>query len=310
VTSRSATLFVPLVDRGALVGLVEAEHVAALREAERGLVAQSARAAARALTYVNLARAAAREGATAREVEVAEAMRRQASARHDDELGSWRVAAEYRSAARTTGAAWSANLAGDARLAILVTEGQAHGVPAALATAALTGAFAAATTAPSDASIHELLAALRASAQDVLRGGEPIAAFIAILDADAQTIAWGCAGHPGALLVAPGAGGAEPAQVALGGKGARLGEARGDVERGEARLHPDHVLVVASSGVYGGAAAWRGVLRDPAALGSRLAARIVDAAAAGGQPGEDLLAVVVRQRGDRRSGRVSDQGET
>ena len=145
--ARGATLFVPLVDRGALVGLVEADHVLALREAERGLVAQSARAAARALTYVNLARAAAREGATAREVEVAEAMRRQASARHDDELGPWLVAAEYRSAPRTTGAAWSANLTGDGRLAILVTEGQAHGVAAALATAALTGAFVAATTA-------------------------------------------------------------------------------------------------------------------------------------------------------------------
>src|SRR5262249_11324571 len=82
-----------------------------------GLVAQSARAAARALTYVNLARAAAREGATAREVEVAEVMRRQASARHDDELGPWRVAAEYRSALRTTGAAWSAQLTADGRLA-------------------------------------------------------------------------------------------------------------------------------------------------------------------------------------------------
>ncbi len=307
VAARGATLFVPLVDRGTLVGLVEAEHVAALREAERGLVAQSARAAARALTYVNLARAAAREGATAREVEVAEAMRRQASARHDDELGPWLVAAEYRSAPRTTGAAWSANLAGDARLAILVTEGQAHGVPAALATAALTGAFAAATTASTGAGgIDELIAALRASAQDVLRGGEPIAAFLAVLDADARTVAWGCAGHPGALLVTPGA---ELAPIALGGKGARLGEARGEIERGAAPLAPDQLLVVASSGVYGGAPAWRGVLREPVAPGARFAARIVDAAAAGGQPGEDLLAVVVRQRGDRRSARLSDQGE-
>jgi hypothetical protein len=306
VASRGATLFVPLVDRGALVGLVEADHVLALREAERGLVAQSARAAARALTYVNLARAAAREGATAREVEVAEVMRRQASARHDDELGPWRVTAEYRSAPRTTGAAWSANLTADGRLAILVTEGQAHGVPVALATAALTGAFVAATTAASPA-LHELAAALRASAEDVLRGGEPIAAFVALLDADAGTIAWGCAGHVGALLVAPGAD-AEPA-VALGGQGARLGEPRGEIERGEAALAPDQLLVIASRGVHGGAPAWRDVLRDAAALGPRFAARLVDAAAAGGQPGEDLLAVVVRQRGDRRSARMPAQRE-
>jgi hypothetical protein len=298
--SRGATLFVPLVDRGALVGLVEADHVLALREAERGLVAQSARAAARALTYVNLARAAAREGATAREVEVAEAMRRQASARHDDELGPWRVAAEYRSAPRTTGAAWSAQLTADGRLAILVTEGQAHGVPAALATAALTGAFVAAT-AESAPTLAELIGALRASAEDVLRGGEPIAAFVALLDADAGTMGWGCAGHPGAWL-APGAGDGDP--VALGGKGARLGDTGGDVELGESAIAPDQLLVIASSGVHGGAPAWRGVLRDPAALGPRLAARLVDAAAAGGQPSEDLLAVVIRQRGDRRSARL------
>ena len=288
VAARGATLFVPLIDRGALVGLVEADHMAALREAERGLVAQSARAAARALTYVHLARIAAREGATAREVEVAEAMRRQASARHDDELGTWLVAAAYRSAPRTTGAAWSANLAGDGRLAILVTEGQAHGVAAALATAALTGAFVAATTtAPG---IDELLGALRTSAEDVLRGGEPVGAFVAILDAGARTIAWGCAGHPGALRVAPGDGG-EP--VALGGGGARLGEP-GEVARGEAVLAPGDLIVVASSGVRT-ADAWRGVLGDAAALGPRLAGRLVDAAAAG-PPVEDLLAVVVRQR--------------
>jgi hypothetical protein len=306
VAARGATLFVPLVDRGALVGLVEADHSAALREAERGLVAQSARAAARALSYVNLARGAAREGATAREVEVAEAMRRQASARHDDELGPWRVAAEYRSAARTTGAAWSANLDGDGRLAILVTEGQAHGVPAALATAALTGAFVAATTAGAPG-VEELLAALEASAEHVLRGGEPVAAFVAILDAVAGTIAWGCAGHAGAQLVAP-VGGGDSIAVPLGGRGARLGE-RGAPELGAAALAPDCAVVVASSGVHGGAPAWRGVLVDPTALGPRFAARLVDAAAAGGQPGEDLLAVVVRQRGVRGSATLSVQGE-
>jgi hypothetical protein len=298
VAARGATLFVPLVDRGALVGLVEADHVLALREAERGLVAQSARAAARALTYVHLARIAAREGATAREVEVAEAMRRQASARHDDELGPWRVAAEYRSAARTTGAAWSASLVGDGRLALLVTEGQAHGVPAALATAAVTGAFAAAAiaggAAGGAAGIDDQVAALRESAEDVLRGGESIAAFVAVLDPGARTIAWGSAGHPGALRVA--SGGGEP--VVLGGGGARLGVAHGDVARGAAELGPDPLVIVASSGVHGGAPAWRGVLRDPAIAGSRLARRIVDAAVAGGQPGEDLLAVVVRQRRD------------
>jgi hypothetical protein len=239
-------------------------------------------------------------------------MRRQASARQDDELGRWLVAAEYRSAPRTTGAAWSAQLTGDGRLAILVTEGQAHGVAAALATAALTGAFVAAA-ASAALTIDLVLAALRASAEHVLRGGAPIAAFVAILDAEAGTIAWGCAGHPGALLVAPGPADGESTVVALGGGGARLGAIRGQIRdqsgdgaepgdgiaRGAAGLLPDQLLILASSGVYGGAPAWRSAVGDAAVLGARLAGRIVDAAAAGGQPGEDLLAVVVRWRGDR-----------
>ena len=97
-------LVVPLVDRGELVGLIEASYDKALRDAERGLVAESARTAARAFTFVGLARAASQERETAREVEVADALRLQASASRDAELGRWAVAAEYRTAARTTGA--------------------------------------------------------------------------------------------------------------------------------------------------------------------------------------------------------------
>jgi hypothetical protein len=311
VAARGATLFVPLVDRGTLVGLVEADHELALREAERGLVAESARAAARALTYVNLARIAAREVATAREVEVAEAMRLQASASRDDELGPWVVAADYRSAARTTGAAWSANLLDDGRLALLVTEGQAHGVVAALATAALTGAFTAATTATRVESLDELVATLGASAEGVLRGGEPIAAFVAILDGDAGTISWSSAGHPGAIVIAPGA--PEPGLIQLGGGGARLGDLHGEAVRGAASLGPDTMLVVASSGVRGRArgddsTAWHAVARDHAAEGPRLAGLLVEAVANRGQPSEDLLAVVVRRRrGTRPSATLSRQ---
>ncbi|HEU4732818.1 MAG TPA: SpoIIE family protein phosphatase [Kofleriaceae bacterium] len=302
VAARGASLFVPLIDRGALVGLVEADHVRALREAERGLVAESARAAARALTYVQLARAAAREGVIAREVEIAEAMRLQASAGRDDELGPWRVAAEYRSAQRTTGAAWSASLYDDGRLALLVTEGQAHGVVAALATAALTGAFAAATTGERP-TLDALVATLGAGAEGVLRGGEPVAAFLAILDAEARTIAWSCAGHPGAVLL-----GAGPAAVpvVLGGGGARLGEPGGAAVRGEAALDPDALLVIASRGVRGGdAAGWVRQLgaRALASGGTGLAGALVEAAGHGPAV-EDLLAVVVQQRrGARAPGR-------
>lgn len=312
VTARQATLLVPLVDRGALVGLVEADHSAVLREGERELVRESARAASRAVTYAALARAAAKEGATAREVEVAEAVRLQASASRDDELGRWTVAAEYRSAPRTTGAGWSATLLADGRLAVLVTEAQAHGVAAALATAALTGAFAAATTGARSLSLDELLTSMRASAEGVMRGGEPIAAFLALIDGDRESVSWACAGHPGGFIVGPVAynvefpagsmNGPRPTSMPLGGGSARLGESLTRATRGEARLPAESMLVVASTALRGtDDLRWQTSLRELAPAGARLAHLLVETATRRGDPLEDFLAVVVRQRPARRS---------
>ena len=290
IAASGANLIVPLVDRDALVGLVEADHGDALREDERGLVIESARAAARALTYVSLAEAASREGAMAREVELAEAMRLQASASRGDELGAWSVAAEYRTAARTTGAGWTASLLPDGRLAVLVTEAQAHGVAAALATAALTGAFVAAVTAPARLGLEDLLAHLRASADGAIRGGEPVAAFVAILDADARTVAWASAGHPGGAVLGP-------RSLVLGGGAAGLGASLVAATRGEAPFAPDAQLVVASTAVRDpDEARWRAALHDQAPAGPHLARALVESAARRGTPDEDLLAVVVRRR--------------
>jgi hypothetical protein len=301
VAASGATLYVPLIDRGALIGLVEADHERALRDEQRALVAASAQVAARALTYAELARSAAREGATAREVEVAEAMRLAAAASRDDALGAWAVVAAYKSAPRTTGAAWSAAMLDDGRLALLVTESAAHGVVAALATAALTGAFVAATThagglpAAPDAVLDDLLGALTASAARVRRGGAPIAAFVAILDAASETIAWASAGHPGADLV--GEDDRAPAHRRLTGDGARLGE--GPAARGVSPLAPDDTLVVASTGVrVADDAAWAARLAAARAAGPRLPHVLIDGAATAA----DLLAVVVRSpRAPRRS---------
>ena len=308
VDARMATLIVPLIDRGILVGLVEADHSVALREEERGLIAESARATARALTYVGLARTAATERSTAREVEVAEAMRLQASASRDDELGRWAVNAEYRTAVRTTGAGWSATLLADGRLAVLVTEAQAHGVAAALATAALTGAFAAATTTSTRIALDDLLTSLRASAEGVVRGGEPIAAFIAILDGEGRSISWACAGHPGATLVNPPAGSttdsasrARTPVIALGGGGARLGASLAVATRGTTPLRPNAMLVIASTALRSDDdAVWHPAVRTQAHAGPRLASILVEAALKAGEPREDLLVVVVRERPDPR----------
>ncbi len=308
-SSRGATLVVPLVDRGTLVGLVEADHAKALREDERGLVVESARAAARALTFVALSRTAAREHETAREVEVAEAMRLQASASRDDELGRWAVAAEYRTARRTTGAGWSASLLPDGRLAVMVTEAQAHGVAAAIATAALTGAFAAATRPSarqtSKLELDDLLTSLRASAEGVVRGGEPVGCFLAILDFEARSIVWASAGHPGAIIVGPipeasatdGTSGLTASAMVLGGGGARLGASLEIATRGDTKLTPGSQVVIASTGLRDDDdLVWMGQVRAAAPAGPRLASVLVEAALARGEPHEDLLAVVVRQQ--------------
>jgi len=292
-------LIVPLVDHEELVALVEAQYAKALRDEERELVVESARAAARAYTFVELAHEASRERETAREVEVADALRLQASSSRDAELGRWVVAAEYRTAARTTGAGWSATELADGRLALLVTEAQAHGVRAALATAALTGAFTAATTGGTKpVTLDELVATMRAGSEGVMRGGEQASAFLAILDGKALTIEWARAGHPGAFVVGPIATvdgaladgswrGARPNATVLGG----------EATRGTAPLPPDSVLVVVSSAVRSGdAEAWRESLRNNALASGRLATVLVELALRAGDPGEDLLAVVVRSR--------------
>ncbi len=305
-------LLVPLVDRDELVGLVEATVDRALRDAERELVTESARATARAFTFVALAKSATLERETAREVEVADALRLQASASRDAQLGTWSVTAEYRTAARTTGAGWSATELGDGRLALLVTEAQAHGVAAALATAALTGAFAAATTpGVTPVTLNELVGTMRASSDGVIRGGEPVAAFLAILDPRKLSIEWACAGHPGAFLVGPIAGVESelpvgsfrtnrPRATSLGGQddAAELAGASLEIAtRGVAPLPVDMVLVVASSGLRGAnSERWREVLKDCAPSGGRLAATLVELGLRNGAPAEDLLAVVVRSR--------------
>ncbi|MEO8845525.1 MAG: SpoIIE family protein phosphatase [Kofleriaceae bacterium] len=288
--SDPAGLIVPLVDRDEVVGLVEARYPKALRDAERQLVLESARAAARAFTFVGLAHTAGLERETAREVEVADALRLQASASRDAELGRWAVAAEYRTAARTTGAGWSATELADGRLALLVTEAQAHGVAAALATAALTGAFAAATTPGTrPVTLDELVSTMRASSDGVIRGGEPVSAFLAILDLKSLTIEWACAGHPGAFLV-----GART--VALGGGERVPGASLTVATRGATPLPVDSLLVVASSALRGtDDERWRELLRDSAPSG-RLATVLVEHALRAGVPSEDLLAVVVRAR--------------
>jgi hypothetical protein len=191
---------------------------------------------------------------------------------------------------------------------VLATEAQAHGVAAALATAAITGAFAAATAGKDRVTLDDLLRTMRASSEGVLRGGEPVAAFLAVLDNDAHEIEWACAGHPGAFVVGPiasvdsglpqGSGtGPRPKAVALAGEKRMPGASLHEAKRGTAALHPDSLLVVASTGLRGpDDDQWLQRLVESARASGRLAAVLVELALRAGAPSEDLLAVVVRSR--------------
>jgi GAF domain-containing protein len=202
VVSDGGDLVVPLVDRGELVGSIAAAYSRALREDERALVAESARAAARGLVFVSLAREADREHETAREVEIAEALGLHVQADRA-RLLRWSVAVE-RHGARATDAGWSAIELADGRLALIVVEAQSeeHGVAAALAIAAVVGAFAAALVSDSPPTLDVILAAIQANDASAVRGGVPLAAFVALLDDDGETIEWVCVGHRGGELVA------------------------------------------------------------------------------------------------------------
>src|SRR5690606_26687032 len=151
---------------------------------------------------------------------------------------------------------------------------------------------------------------MRASSEGVLRGGEPVAAFLAIIDAQKQKLEWACAGHPGAVLIGPIADfestsltsmhtGPQiiPKIVTLSGgpriRGASLHAAR----RGEVAYAQDSLLVVASTALRGDHEEhWQLKLLELAPATARLATALVEHAAGAGEPAEDLLAVVVRSR--------------
>ena len=90
--------------------------------------------------------------------------------------------------------------------------------------------------------------------------------------------------------------------VALGGGGDRLGASLTVATRGVTKLPIGALLVVASSALRGDDEAWTLLLRTHAAAGLRLGSALVEARlAAESVPREDFLAVVVRERLDRRS---------
>ena len=198
---------------------------------------------------------------------------------------------EYRTAPRTTGAGWSAIELADGRLALLATEAQAHGVAAALATAALTGAFAAATTrrrrdgharraARDDARERRRRDARRRAGRGVPRDPRrrarrrssgrapaiPARSLVGPIGVDVELPVGSARGARPTGRIGPGAARAVGASLSV-------------ATRGRADCRPTTLLVVASTGLRGGDdARWHETLREraPPAAGSR--ASLVEAA--------------------------------
>jgi len=259
-------VIVPLVDRDQLVGLAEATYTHVLSESDRSFIAESARASGRALTFAGLARAASRERETAREVEIADALRVQASASRDAELGRWAVAVEYRPAQRSTGAGWSATELGDGRLAVLArSEAGFRGAEPVAAFPAILDA------------ITKWL--------EYACAGHPGAFLVGPIAAIDHELPLGSEKRQRPNATPLGAGTRDPGASLVG------------VLQQTAPLPPDTLVVVASGALRGpDDERWRALLREVAPASGRLASVLVDGEARRGEPAEDLLAVVVRAR--------------
>jgi serine phosphatase RsbU (regulator of sigma subunit) len=275
-----------------------------LRDPERVAIEQAATPAARALAYLALRREAEQAVLAARETEVADAVATQAGTRRRADLGDWRLAAAYRAAERVAGDVWSWERLPDGRLVLLVADVAGRGVPAALVSSALAGAFAAITAGGGGAEPAAIVALLDRTIGALGNGEHQAAAFVAVCDPDRRVVDWVSAGHRGACVVRPGADLAELSLV--GGPSAALGAPGGERASGQVPLGPGELLVVVSDGVI--------ALRDPRgqawgerrfaqllktgalAAGDQAAPLILDAAlqhAAGVAPIDDLLVIAV-----------------
>ena len=299
-------LVLPLVDRDQVLGVAGARlgpRATVLRDPERVAIEQAATPAARALAYLALRREAEQAVLAARETEVADAVATQAGTRRRADLGDWRLAAAYRAAERVAGDVWSWERLPDGRLVLLVADVAGRGVPAALVSSALAGAFAA-ITAGGGAEPAAIAALLDRTIGALGNGEHQAAAFVAVCDPDRRVVDWVSAGHRGACVVRPGADQAELSLV--GGRSAALGAPGGERASGQAPLGPGELLVVVSDGVIAlrdargqawGERRFAQLLRSGAlAAGDQAAPLILDAAlqhAAGVAPIDDLLVIAV-----------------
>lgn len=295
----------PLIDRDQVLGVVGARlgDNRVLRDRERNAIGEIATPACRAVAYLALAREAEAAVLAARETEVADAVATQAGTRRRADLGDWRLAAAYRAAERVAGDVWTWDRTADGKLAILVADVAGRGVPAALISSALAGAFAAVIAGGRAVDPSELADLLDRTLTE-LGPSRQAAAFIAVCDHADGVVDWLSAGHRGGCVIRPNGGG-DPELAVLAGASSPLGTV-GPRATGRAALGAGELLVVVSDGVIGlrdgkgqawGERRFAQLLRQGAlAAGDQAAPLILDAAlahAGGASPSDDLLVIAV-----------------
>jgi serine phosphatase RsbU (regulator of sigma subunit) len=194
-----AELVVPLVDREALVGLLECTPRGrrALRVSEADVVRQASIACAKALTYVSLFREAEERIEVAKEVEVAAAVQQARSAGAQVlRYGDAEVAGYYQSAAQFGGHWWSSHELDGGKFAVVLGDVSGSGVSAALVSFAAEGACETARLMLADElDVVKLLELLDTSVRQVGGNAHAMSCFAAVFD-PAGSVTFANAGHP------------------------------------------------------------------------------------------------------------------
>ncbi len=248
VRGLGADVVVPLADRDVLVGLCVGTRAAPLRDSDRVVLDEAARATARALTVLALTREVERRADLARELELAEAVRQARAVGDVRDMGGNRVAVIYQPAARVAGDLWSCVALPDDRLLVLVGDVAGRGLPAALVSAAVHGAG---QTAAGLLGVRATPAAVIGMLHDTVAtvdgGRHRVTAMAALVDRAGGRVEWASAGHRGGYLLHPTGDTVE--LHALIARGTALGEPERVIGLGERALAPGDIIVLTSDGV-------------------------------------------------------------
>lgn len=288
----------PLVDRDALVGVIVGAPPdgRALRASQLSVLAQAARATAKAITYVSLFREAAARVEVAKEVEVATAVQQARSAGEQSyRFGDCEVVGYYQPATQFGGHWWTASELDDGRFAVVLGDVTGSGVSAALVSFTAEGACETARLMyGASVEVVSLLQMLDASVSNV--GGErhTMSCFAAIFDPENRRVTFANAGHPFPYVCRRPANGGPPTLRSLVSRGTPLGTEPLVLSASTFELEPGDTVFFYSDSVV--------EIRGPEGevYGDRRLQRLLKARAAGGDLAvQSVLGDVMDFLGDR-----------